>query len=183
MKYLIIFILSQITLGCFAKAPAPNPGEFSVPLLEQEKQTENHAQIAMSMFCFWTGEMKLGGLEGVILTEAGWIGGREVTLVTYDETVTNLKSLIHDATSLKCANQVYVPAAQIETAQKETSRPVQKLAGYNKAKASDQKKQLQGTAFAKLDLTPAQATKVNAFARSNPAKAKAYLTEVQLKAL
>ena len=33
------------------------------------------------MHCFWTGEMKLGQLKGVLETEAGFIGGHEVTLV------------------------------------------------------------------------------------------------------
>lgn len=42
---------------------------------------------------------------------------------------------------------------------------------YRAAPASDQKKQLQGTPFAGLDLTPEEATKVNAFVRTDPGRA------------
>ena len=38
-----------------------------------------------SMYCFWTGEKELGATEGVLLTEAGFMKGREVVKVTYDE--------------------------------------------------------------------------------------------------
>jgi hypothetical protein len=40
-------------------------------------------RVAFAQSCFWTGEMKLGQIEGVVRTEAGFIGGREVTLVEY----------------------------------------------------------------------------------------------------
>ncbi len=54
---------------------------------------------------------------------------------------------------------------------------------YRPAPASDQKKQIQDTPFAKLPLSAAQATKVNAFARQNPAKAQEWLTPAQREQL
>ena len=39
-------------------------------------------RVAFAQSCFWTGEMKLGQIEGVVRTEAGFIGRREVTLVS-----------------------------------------------------------------------------------------------------
>ena len=43
--------------------------------------------------------------------------------------------------------------------------------GYRAAPASDQKKQIEGTPFARLKLSPQVATKVNAFVRIDPARA------------
>ena len=54
---------------------------------------------------------------------------------------------------------------------------------YRTAPASDQKKQLEGTPYARLKLTPEQATKINAFVRVNPAKAREWLTAPQRAAL
>ncbi len=117
---------------------------------------------AFAMSCFWTGEMKLGQIEGVSETEAGWIKGHEVTLVHFDPTKISFTALVKKAKKHKCANKVYADPK-----------------GYRPASKSDQKKQLQGTRFSHLKLTPQQATKVNAFARTDPKKAFGYLTPEQ----
>lgn len=163
-----------------SKQPVP----ASLRLLEQEVSTNSHAQAAFSQHCFWTGEMRLGAIDGVILTEAGWLDGREVTLVTYDKTKLKLASLIKQATAVRCADSVYVPSSQLNVAKSYTSKRVSTLTSdYRAAKASDQKRQISGTRFAKLGLTPAQATKVNAYARTEPKLALNYLTEAQRKQL
>lgn len=127
------------------------------------------ARIAMSQYCFWTGELEIGGIEGVVRTEAGWLDGHEVTLVDYDENVIKQDSLVKKAKAASCANKVYTGDA---------------LAGYRTARQADQKRQLQGTIFAKVpNLTDYQKTKLNAFARGNPRKAKTFLTAEQLKNL
>ncbi|HZE57869.1 MAG TPA: hypothetical protein VE031_08445 [Chthoniobacterales bacterium] len=54
---------------------------------------------------------------------------------------------------------------------------------YRKAPADDQKKQIEGTPFARLQLSAEQATKVNAFAREDQAKALAWLTPAQREQL
>lgn len=127
------------------------------------------SRIAMSQYCFWTGELEIGGIEGVVRTEAGWLEGHEVTLVDYDESVIKQDALVKKAKAASCANKVYSGNA---------------LAGYRTAREADQKRQLQGTAFAKVpNLTDYQKTKLNAFARGNPRKAKTFLTQDQLKTL
>jgi hypothetical protein len=50
---------------------------------------------------------------------------------------------------------------------------------YRAAPASDQKKQLEGTSYARLRLTPEHGTKANAFVRVNPAKASEWLAPAQ----
>lgn len=136
------------------------------------------------MHCYWTGELKLGAIEGVVKTEAGWYGGREVTLVTYHTGEISLTGLMKQASDIQCADSVYVPATKLAVANKQKGLKVGELRnGYRKAKASDQKKQMESTPYAKLKLTPAQATKVNAYARVDTAKAMSYLTKKQKEQL
>lgn len=42
------------------------------------------ARLAICQSCFWTGEMKIGAIEAITRTEAGFFDEREVTLVEYD---------------------------------------------------------------------------------------------------
>lgn len=140
-----------------AKQPVP----ATLRLTQLATDTRNLETAAFSCHCFWTGETKLGALEGVVATEAGWVGGREVTLVTYHKKNLPLRKLIQQARKLRVANHIYLRTA----------------------KKSDQKRQIPGTPFAKLKLTPAQACKVNAHCRTHPEKARAYLTASQRQSL
>ncbi len=115
-------------------------------------------RVAFSQYCFWTGEMILGAIDGVVRTEAGFLDGHEVTLVDYDAERISLPNLTAKAKAAGVGDKTYTS-----------------LNGYRKAPASDQKRQLQGTKYAKLNLTPEQATKVNAFVRKEPAKAEKIL--------
>jgi len=117
-------------------------------------------RVAIAQSCFWTGEMKIGAIDGVVRTEAGFIDGKEVTLVDFDPAKVSFEKLQQKARSEGVASQVY-----------------KSLNGYQRAPDSDQKRQLQGTKYARLDLTPEQATKVNAFARTDPDKAEKFLAK------
>ena len=121
--------------------------------------------VALSQYCFWTGELAIGGIEGVQTTEAGFLKGKEVTLVKYDPATVTQAQLVKQAKAQSCANDVYSG---------------NDLKGYRTARESDQKRQLQGTKFARIKgLTPYQKTKLNAFARTDPARAIGYLTPEQ----
>lgn len=153
-------------------------------LLKLEADTSKHKTIALSMHCFWTGEMHLGRIDGVVTTEAGWYDGHEVTLVTYHTDQLDLKTLLKKAAKVKCANKVYLQTTQerdltTTTSKLKTSTLV--LKNYRPAKASDQKKQISNTKFSKLKLTSTQATKVNAYTRTSPQKAVQFLTTKQAK--
>ncbi len=153
----------------------------SAPAYLRLLAAEHSAQLkpaVFAMYCFWTGEMELGKIDGVITTEAGFMGGREVTLVRYDPAAISLPKLIAAAERVRCANAVSVPATDLPAAQA-TRLQVGTIAGYRPAPGGDQKKQLGGTAAEKLHLTGAQATKVNAWIRTDPAKALEYLTPSQ----
>lgn len=137
------------------------------------------------MHCFWTGEMQLGAIDGVVNTEAGWIGNREVTLVTYHTDHIKLTDLITKAAAIDCAHTIYLKTdAERKLASDNKKLKISILdRRYRKAKADDQKKQIQGTIYSKLKLSPIQATKVNAFARRNSKKANSYLTADQTSKL
>lgn len=134
-----------------------------------EPETTPSAKIALSQYCFWTGELAIGGIEGVLATEAGWLKGKEVTLVYFNKNTVSEAEIIKQAKAQSCANDVFRGDS---------------LKGYRPARESDQKRQLQGTKFAKIaNLTAFQKTKLNAFARTNPRRAQSYLTPRQLEQL
>ena len=153
------------------KAKRPIPRYLSI--LEAEQSTELKTA-AFSMYCFWTGEMKLAQIEGVVSTEAGFIGGHEVTLLKYDPRTISLPKLITAAAKIDCADAAYLAESELQTI------PGSKLlTGYRRAPASDQKKQLSGTNASDLNLTPAQSTKLNAWLHMKPQLAAKYLSPPQ----
>lgn len=155
----------------------------SLQLLAQSSDTNNLGRVAFSCACFWTGEYKIGAIEGVVSTESGWLGGHEVTLVIYHKKHITLGDLYKKAHALGVAHSVYVAnqsqAAELKGMVKNTGL----LSGYKKAKSSDQNRQLNGTDFSSLQLTESQLTKVNAFVRSDVKKAIRYLTHKQREQL
>lgn len=150
-------------VNALAKAKQTIPAPLKLKQLSLD--TPHIKQIAFSQHCFWTGESRIGALPGVLTTEAGWLDGREVTLVSYHEKTISTAKLTQQARAFGVADQVYTPDK------------IRK--GYRKARSSDQKKQIQGTRYAKLKLTPEQACKVNAFCRTAPQKVTPFLTEKQ----
>lgn len=135
-------------------------------------------RVVFAQSCFWTGEMKLGQIEGVVRTEAGFFKGREVTLVEYTPTKVTLEELVCQAREAGVATTVYLEAGpQRSVAGVAVGQPLDGT--YSAAPLADQKKQIEDTPFAHLQLSPEQATKVNAFARADPAKALEWLTPAQ----
>lgn len=122
----------------------------------------NLKEAAIAQYCFWTGERVIGAVDGVVETEAGFMDGREVTRFRYDPSVVSLKAIEAAARQANAAEQVYTS-----------------LEGYRKAPESDQKRQLRGLVEKDLSLSPYQATKLNAWIRTEPQKARALLNQVQ----
>lgn len=166
-----------VALGKAGRTPPPY-----LKLLAAE-YSPDLKQAVFAMYCFWTGEMELGKIDGVITTEAGFMAGHEVTRVSYDPEMITLPALIAQAEHVRCANSVWVPEKDLPQATT-TRLKVGAISDYKPAPASDQKKQLEGTAAASLRLQGAQATKVNAWIRGDTAKALSFLTpnqQAQLK--
>jgi hypothetical protein len=139
----------------------------------------DHATAAFAMSCFWTGEYELGNIDGVVQTEAGFLDGREVTLVEFDESQVSLESLAKQAAQVRCAQKVFTAEGE----------GVAGLAGgkldrsYRPAPVADQKKQLANwTNLARVPgLNEMQKTKLNALAPRDMQQAMQWLSPRQRK--
>jgi hypothetical protein len=167
--------IAERMIATLTQAKRPVPAYLTLLAAEHSPRLK---QAVFAMYCFWTGEMALGQIEGVITTEAGFMAGHEVTLVNYDPAVISLPQLITAAEKVECANAVSVHATDLPAA-KTARLKIGTISGYRTAPVSDQKKQISGTPAEKLTLSPAQATKVNAWIRSDAAKAASFLTPSQ----
>jgi hypothetical protein len=135
---------------------------------------------AFAMDCFWTGEVRFGGIPGVLSTEAGVLEGREVTLITFDRAALPFEQLVRQAVSFDCANKVYTTNPADAATVAETRLTVAPLTeAHRPPTRSDQKRQIADTPFASLSLSPTQATKVNPFARTDPTQALTWLSPGQ----
>ena len=137
----------------------------------------NDAKAAFAMHCFWTGEYRLGGIDGVIATEAGWLDGREVTLVRYDSEQLSLRSLARKAAQVRCADKIYTPDGESLAG----LRGGKLDNGYRTASGSDQKRQIARLpALNKLPgINAMQLTKINSAAPDNLSLALQWLSPKQ----
>lgn len=156
-------------------------GELAAQPLPAVTDKPATRRVVFAQSCFWTGEMKLGQIEGVVRTEAGFFKGREVTLVEYAPERVALDDLARQAKRAGVADAIYLAGGERAPAGVAAGAPLD--GSYRAAPASDQKKQIEGTPFARLQLSPEQATKVNAFARENSGKAIEWLTLAQREQL
>lgn len=139
----------------------------NVPVyLERLKYDNSEVKTEKSTFgmhCFWTGEIRLGHLEGVLNTRAGWVGANEVVEVSYDPEVISFEMLAREARAMNCAITIYTHTnAQNKIVQEiagQQSKVLDNLA--RNARPSDQKYALKQTLYRYLPLTPYQLTKVN----------------------
>jgi len=133
-------------------------------LLASELEDVETASAVFAMPCFWSGEAKLGGLDGVLNTRAGWHAGREVVEVTYDPERLDWQSLLGQARRSGCASTVWVPDAG------RASDETHHLEGsVRAAKSSDQLYYLGHSPLRLLPLTPLQARRLNnALAANRP---------------
>lgn len=136
------------------------PGYLS--LLAQEVDHAPKEKAVFSMHCFWEGEAKLGGIEGVLATRTGFADGKEVVEVTFDPDRLKSATLLSRARDMACI--------------------VDRAGADLKPSAKDDKYQLRGTAFESLPMTPAQATRMNA-ALGDADAAKRILSPRQLALL
>lgn len=147
-----------------------------------ETDVDRLGLVGFSMACFWVGEYKLGKIDGVVSTEAGWYDHREVTLVRYHKEIINLSQLVEHAAKERCAQAVYLT----EEVQLDRSRfPVKglDLKEYRTAAEDDQKKQLQGWLQRQqgLQLTQMQLMKLNALIPDNIQNALKWISPRQLQ--
>ena len=76
-------------------------------LLYQEESSVDLRETHLSMYCFWSGEKNLAGLQGVVATRSGYMNGTEVVKVKYDAGKVSEDKLISFASQQKCADAIY----------------------------------------------------------------------------
>lgn len=125
-------------------------------LLHQEMlATEsNQAEEAyLSMYCFWTGEVEIADIQGVLATEAGFMHGKEVVKVTYNKQMISLDEIAEKAKNKGCADQVYA------SVQKNSKVNVKPLSTYRKD--HEDKYYLRKSPYKTIPMTELQKTKIN----------------------
>ncbi|WP_394750047.1 VPGUxxT family thioredoxin-like (seleno)protein, type 2 [Spongiimicrobium salis] len=139
----------------------PIPGY--IKLLGEELSAANSGTIkekTYKMYCFWSGEKHLGSAEGVLHTEAGFMGGHEVVRVKYDSKRISEEDLTQFASNADIS-------------------PISSDRSYRPA-TKDEDYYLQHTPFKYLPLSPLQRTKINS-AIGNRLDPMQYLSPSQLK--
>ena len=128
-------------------------------LLDVELSSVKTDTALFAMHCFWTGEVCLGGIEGVVATRTGWRDGREVVEVRYDPNTVPLETLLRSARA--CGDRVYVPARQTTAAKRIVGDAVR--AGIDhRPSPKDDRYQLAHSFYAHVPMTDLQAQRVNA---------------------
>ncbi len=128
----------------------------------------------LSMYCFWTGEREIAKIDGVLSTEAGFMHGREVVKVEYDDTKTDLAKIGEQASKVRCADAIYTDQVV------NTAIPTKKEGKYRKDRQD--KYYLRHTDYQYIPLTDIQQTKINSAigSKQNPSK---YLSPRQTELL
>lgn len=130
--------------------------------------TDSKIEIAeFAMHCYWEGEAKLGGLEGVHTTRSAWRGDLEVVQLLYSPETIDYKTLLEKAQSFECASKVFAHTDdQFRIANALVPDRAARATGNTRdAKSSDQLYYLKQTPLRHLPLTSLQATKINALVK------------------
>lgn len=143
-----------------AKRPVP---QYLSALADEYDRTDLK-NATFAMHCFWTGEAKLGSINGVNNVNAAFAHGQEVVVVTYDPALVTYDKLIASAQSMHCATTVFAhDDKQLTTATSHVGERAVRLTDKVKpAKPSDHLYSLRATSFGYLPLTALQAIKINA---------------------
>lgn len=132
------------------------------------------SRAVFAMHCFWEGEARLGALDGVLATRAGWLAEREVVEVIFDPARLAYGPLVRRALELDCARRIFtVNAEQLRQARAlAPDRAVPAPATPRDAEAGDGKYHLRQSPLRYLPLTPLQAARVNSDLAAGKAPAR-----------
>lgn len=130
-------------------------------LLEQEFSSST-AEAVLGMYCFWSGEKHIGNLNGVISTEAGFMGGHEVVKIKYDPSITNATSISRSSKKVKCADLAFTDDRTEKKELKKTlGQETKPISSYRKDK--EDKYYLSKSKYRYVPMTSSQATKINSY--------------------
>ncbi|MEO1652966.1 MAG: VPGUxxT family thioredoxin-like (seleno)protein, type 2, partial [Bacteroidota bacterium] len=84
------------------------PAYFKLLASHTQAQYGQVEEAVFPMYCFWSGELKLGQLEGVVNTVPGFMNGREVVKVTYDGQATTYEKILQAAKERNAVDGAFV---------------------------------------------------------------------------
>ena len=139
------------------RAGRPVPRYLSV--LSDELSAHRTETALFAMHCFWTGEVCLGAVDGVVGTRTGWRDGREIVEVRYDPKRVGLDGLLGKAR--RCADHAYVPRPHVERARAVFGDRVG-VGVEHRPSPKDDRYQLAHSALKRVPMTSLQAQRINA---------------------
>lgn len=99
--------LTNTLVAALKRAGKPIP-TYLILLADEWKAMDHKMEKGVfAMHCFWTGEAVLGGIDGVVKTESGFMGGKEVVRFNYDPEAVSFSKLLHEAGNKSCAGSVF----------------------------------------------------------------------------
>ncbi len=164
-----------------AKKPVP----AYLELAAREHRCRKPQKATFGMGCFWSGEAKLGAVDGVIASRCGFLKG-EVVELTFDPKVISYAALVEKARELRCASFVVARTdEQLKIAteiisQQPKAKVIRSDAAIRPA-AKDTKYHLRRhRRYYLLPLTELQAARVNSALAVKGGKPDTYLSPTQI---
>ncbi len=150
--------LAESMIAALGKADRQVPAYLKRLHLELSADTD---RTMFSMYCFWTGEVKLAGLPGVVSTRPGFANGHEVVEVTWDRKQTTASKLLAQAAKANAATGVIAGDAVVRKEAAKHFGDVSAPRSPMTYSEKDDKYQIRNRALGRVPMTAAQATAVN----------------------
>ena len=154
--------LSLSIQRALTKIGKPTPAYLDFLIQELQATELGTKEATFAMYCFWTGERKLGARNGVIGTKAGFMDGHEVVEVHFDPKLISMLELVNYAKSQDCASHVFVETkSQLSVVHH--IMPSNKVSLKSKFKPDRESKYfINRSLYRYLPMTKTQASRVNA---------------------
>ena len=144
-------------------------------LLQQQVNAQygSTEKAVFPMYCFWSGELKLGQIKGVVNTKPGFMNGREVVEVQFDKEQTSFRNLLKTAKKHQAIEGAFVKGEQ----QKRVAKSEFGQNKFDKVKKTgrfrldkEPKYYMSKTQYKHLPMLPLQRIKVNLalYTQQNP---------------
>ncbi len=148
------------------------PG-FLKLLIEEEAFKKSRLETArLSMYCFWSGEVALGAIEGVASTRPAHLAGREIVELQYDPRRVSFRSILRRARTERAADRIFALNRRQRSVAEQLGIDVVDTHRRVRDAPRDDKYQLRHSSYRNVPMTPLQQMKVNADLgrRQNPAR-------------